>query len=90
MNMFVVAWVSAAMGKVIRDAAKEGRNVSHFGPEANLICDLARLFRDYGQTGNGKRRYYVHNEEEAALHFAKFDANGKKVTIKNLAPEPSC
>jgi phosphoribulokinase len=58
----------AAMGKVIRDAAAEGRNVSHFGPEANLICDLAKLFREYGQSGTGKRRYYVHNEEEAALH----------------------
>ena len=58
----------AAMGKIIRDAAAEGRNVSHFGPEANLICDLAKLFREYGHSGTGKRRYYVHNEEEAALH----------------------
>ena len=60
----------ASMGKIIKEAAAEGRNISHFGPEANLICDLARLFRDYGQTGTGKRRYYVHNEEEAALHKA--------------------
>ena len=58
----------ATMGKVIREAAAEGRNVSHFGPEANLICDLAGLFRDYGRAGTGKRRYYVHNEAEAALH----------------------
>lgn len=58
----------AAMSKVIRQAAAEGRNISHFGPEANLICDLARLFREYGQSGTGKRRYYVHNEEEAVLH----------------------
>ena len=58
----------ASMGKVIRDAASQGRNISHFGPEANLICDLARLFRQYGETGTGKRRYYVHNEEEAAQH----------------------
>jgi phosphoribulokinase len=33
----------AAMGKVIKDAASQGRSISHFGPEANLICDLARL-----------------------------------------------
>jgi phosphoribulokinase len=58
----------ASMGKVIAEAASKGRNISHFGPEANLICDLARLFRQYGQTGSGKRRYYVHNEEEATLH----------------------
>jgi phosphoribulokinase len=28
----------AAMGKVIKDAASQGRSISHFGPEANLIC----------------------------------------------------
>jgi phosphoribulokinase len=58
----------AAMGKVIKEAALQGHNISHFGPEANLICDLAKLFRQYGQSGTGQRRYYVHNEEEAALH----------------------
>jgi phosphoribulokinase len=58
----------AAMGNVIREAVSQGRNISHFGPEANLICDLARLFRQYGETGTGQRRYYVHNEEEAAAH----------------------
>jgi phosphoribulokinase len=58
----------ASMGKVIREAASQGRNISHFGPEANLICDLAKLFRKYGESGTGKRRYYVHNEEEATLH----------------------
>jgi len=56
------------MRKVIQEAAAEGRNISHFGPDANLICDLAKLFREYGKSGTGKRRYYVHNEEEAAVH----------------------
>ncbi|MEJ2128683.1 MAG: phosphoribulokinase [Woeseiaceae bacterium] len=58
----------AGMRKVIQEAASEGRNISHFGPDANLICDLAKLFREYGKSGTGKRRFYVHNEEEAALH----------------------
>lgn len=58
----------AEMGRVIAAATAEGRNVSHFGPEANLICELASLFEVYGETGKGKRRYYVHNEEEATLH----------------------
>lgn len=49
-------------------AAKEGRNLSHFGPEGNLFEDLESLFREYGETGSGKRRYYVHNDEEAELH----------------------
>ncbi len=54
------------MGKAIADAAARGENISHFGPDANLLCDLAGLFKEFGETGAGKRRYYVHNEEEAA------------------------
>jgi len=57
-----------AMRKAIAEASKQGRNISHFGPDANLLCELAQLFRDYGETGTGKRRYYVHNEDEALLH----------------------
>jgi len=56
------------MREQIVSSARAGRNISHFGPEANLLCDLARLFRDYGETGRGKRRFYVHNEDEALLH----------------------
>lgn len=38
---------------------------SHFGPEANLLAELEELFRVYGETGGGKRRYYVHDLDEA-------------------------
>ena len=58
----------AEMGKAIADAAARGENVSHFGPDANLLCDLGQLFKEFGETGKGKRRYYVHNEEEALQH----------------------
>lgn len=58
----------AAMAAAITDAANRGENISHFGPDANLLCDLANLFREYGETGSGKRRFYVHNEDEALLH----------------------
>ena len=56
------------MGTAIADARSRGENISHFGPDANLLCDLARLFKEFGDTGSGKRRYYVHNEDEALLH----------------------
>jgi phosphoribulokinase len=56
------------MRAAIAEAASNGQNISHFGPEANLLCDLAHLFKEYGETGTGKRRYYVHNEDEAACH----------------------
>ncbi len=39
---------------------------SHFGPEANLFEELERLFREYAESGGGRARRYLHNEEEAA------------------------
>ena len=49
------------------EAEKAGdKNFSHFGPENNLFPELERLFRDYGQTGTGQRRKYLHDPVEAA------------------------
>jgi phosphoribulokinase len=48
--------------------AKGATNFSHFGPEANLFEELETLFRVYGESGIGKARKYLHEEEEAALH----------------------
>lgn len=56
----------AEMAKVSADAAAAGNNhFSHFGPESNLFAELEELFRSYGETGNGRTRTYLHNEEEA-------------------------
>jgi len=46
-------------------ALEKGVNLSHFGPEANLFDKLEELFKTYGETGTGERRFYLHNEEEA-------------------------
>jgi phosphoribulokinase len=51
--------------------AKGATNFSHFGPEANLFEELETLFRVYGESGIGKVRKYLHEEEEAALHQQK-------------------
>jgi phosphoribulokinase len=56
------------MKKQLKIAKKEGKNLSHFGPEGNLFAEQLALFKNYGETGTGQRRYYVHNEEESALH----------------------
>lgn len=56
------------MKEAIVQANREGRNLSHFGPEANLFEKLEQTFREYSETGSCERRYYVHNEEEAVLH----------------------
>lgn len=56
-----------AMKAAVAAANKDGnQHLSHFGPETNLLDELENLFKTYGETGGGKRRYYLHNDEEAA------------------------
>ena len=42
------------------------QHFSHFGPENNLFGELEQLFKAYAEGGTGKRRYYLHNADEAA------------------------
>lgn len=58
------------MDKVSAEAEKEGRIITHFGPEGNLFEELEAVFREYAEAGTGKRRFYIHDQEEAALHGA--------------------
>jgi phosphoribulokinase len=59
----------AGMKVAIAEAERDGNShLSHFSPEANLLAELEALFRQYGETGTGMRRYYVHDEREASLH----------------------
>ena len=59
------------MRAMMKQASTEGRNMSHFGLEANVLDKLEALFREYGETGNGQRRYYLHNAEEAEYHNSR-------------------
>ena len=55
------------------EAAKAGNNsFSHFGPGSNHFDKIEELFKIYGETGTGKRRFYVHSEEEAEVHNKHF------------------
>jgi phosphoribulokinase len=38
---------------------------SHFGEKANLFTELQETYRQYGEDGTGKKRLYLHNQEEA-------------------------
>jgi len=49
-------------------AQDKGSHLSHFGPDTNLFEELAGLFREYSQTGRGKRRKYLHDEAEALAY----------------------
>lgn len=60
-----------SMKKAIDDYAAKGKQISHFGPEANHFDTLADTFKAYGDTGRCKRRYYLHSPEEAAEHNAR-------------------
>jgi phosphoribulokinase len=53
------------MKEAIARFAKEGKNLSHFGPDANHFDLIADTFKTYGETGGCKRRYYLHSDEEA-------------------------
>ena len=54
------------MKREMEMAQLTNKNFSHFGPEANLFDSIGSLFREYGESGTGKRRYYLHTDEEAA------------------------
>jgi phosphoribulokinase len=61
----------AGMREAMAAAEREGRrDFSHFGPEANLFAELEATFRDYGASGRGKTRLYIHNEAEAEQYGA--------------------
>lgn len=54
------------MKAATREANAAGNlNFSHFGPEANLLHELEGLFREYGESGCGNVRKYLHDDEEA-------------------------
>ena len=54
-----------AMKERIAAADREGRPMSHFGPEANEWAALETQFRTYGETGRCESRLYLHSDEEA-------------------------
>jgi len=41
---------------------------SHFSYDANELGELERVFREFGETGKGRTRHYVHDAGEAAHH----------------------
>jgi phosphoribulokinase len=54
------------MREAIAEAALAGNNhLSHFGPQANLLEELEQVFENYGRTGTGRTRQYVHDQGEA-------------------------
>jgi len=54
------------MKTAMADAEQKGdSNFSHFGADANLFEELEAVFKQYSETGTGRTRHYVHDQEEA-------------------------
>ena len=54
-------------GQKAKEAEANGDlSFSHFGPQANDFAALEKTFKDYGDNGVSKKRYYLHNDAEAA------------------------
>jgi phosphoribulokinase len=57
---------SQMRAKLAELPAHSNRPFSHFGPETNLFEELESLFKQYGETGSGRTRKYLHDDAEAA------------------------
>ncbi|MBI5164142.1 MAG: phosphoribulokinase [Magnetospirillum sp.] len=69
-------------------AAKAAGNphFSHFGPDANLFGEQEDLYRTYGATGRGRRRFYLHSEEDAARFRCQRCKSGEFTPWEDLPP----
>jgi phosphoribulokinase len=56
------------MKKKVEEWKKKGKKLTHFNEAANLFDKQAELFKIYRETGKGKIRHYIHNQEEAEQH----------------------
>ncbi len=54
--------------RMAEEAERGNKHFSHFSPQTNLFEELEKTFRDYGETGIGMTRHYIHDEAEAACH----------------------
>jgi phosphoribulokinase len=61
-NRYDRAEMSTVMAQ---EESKGNRNFSDFGPSANLLAELEAVFRSYHESGIGKTRHYVHDDEAA-------------------------
>lgn len=62
-------WDRVQMRQKMAEAEAAGnRHFSHFGAGENLLEELEATFRQYGETGTGRTRNYIHDAVEAEKH----------------------
>ena len=65
------------MRDMMAKAAAGGKNLSHFGLYCNILDKLEELFKEYSESGTGQKRYYLHNDGEAAHHNGRLGTDCK-------------
>ena len=74
------------MRRVMAEEAAAGNaHFSHFGPAANLLSELEKVFSEYGRSGTGQTRHYVHDDAEAK----RFGADPGTFTPWEKFPTPT-
>ncbi len=69
--------------ELLRRTADGDHTFSHFSLEANALEELEEAFREYGATGQGRTRRYVHDADEAEKygvppgHFTEWEPFGE-------------
>ena len=53
------------MREALKKAEEDNCILSHFGADGNVFDKLEDLFKSFGENGTGKKRLYLHSEEEA-------------------------
>ena len=61
----------AEMRVQVEKTREEGQVLTHFAEDANHFDKLEALFKEYGESGKGQKRYYIHSDEEAVEHNAR-------------------
>jgi phosphoribulokinase len=73
------------MKRLMAEELERGtQSFSHFGPEVNLFAELEALFKEYGESGGGRYRKYLHDDDEAAPYR---QAAGTFTPWENLPPD---
>jgi len=54
--------------KIAEEDKKGNSHFSHFHPDANELDILDGIFREYGRSGTGRTRTYVHDDDEGKIY----------------------
>ena len=69
--------------EMAKATAAGNNHFSHFGPQSNHFDKLEALFKSYGKDGKGKKRFYIHSDEEAVFHNKRLNT---KLTPGEFTP----